>query len=312
MLRCSIMDKPLYLAGPAPDPQSKGPEEWGKEMHRPLHRPITDLEEHELVTTVPKHPLNRYDVTNIKGVFSTTARILERVELREFKSTLTGDVDILVIPDDAPEHSSAIQVKRFVPQDGLEYMDAWQANRMQRLFADGMCQANETLAVGFSQVYLYVFVLIDTREQNAGRYTYKGGDSALSARVERAMSPVGLETKIGLMGFEWVQPMDRPPFELGTFDGHLVHSAERSLQPEDLTAWITVLAQDNKRPFVEVAVESFPTLRCPKCGWGDGAILHQSGLRTPMESGWKCPTCGSLYRYEQRTERLRPVVKGER
>lgn len=301
-------DRPLYIAAPPPDPQRKGTEEWGKALHPPLHRPITDLDEHELINTILHHPLNRYDVTNIKDVFSVSARIFERVEFREFSRTLSGDADMLVLPDDTPEQSTAIQVKRFVPQDGLEYMDAWQTTRMQRLFDAGVRQANHTLAVGFSQVYLYVFVLIDTREQNAGRYTYAGADAALQARVERSMSLTGLDPKIGLMAFEWLQPMDRPPFELATFHGHLVRLAQRTPQPDDLTAWIRTLAQ--QRPFVEVALDKFPTLRCRECGWGDDAILYLVG-RSPMESLWKCRTCGARYCYEHSTQKLRPVRKGE-
>jgi hypothetical protein len=301
-------DRPLYIAGPPPDPQRKGPEEWGKVLHQPLHRPITDLDEHELIGTILHHPLNRYDVTNIKGVFSTSARIFERIEFREFKPTLSSDADLLVLPDDTPDQSTAIQVKRFVPQDGLEFMDAWQTNRMQRLFEEGVRQANYTLAIGFSQVYLYVFTLIDTREQNASHYTYAGADAALQARVERAIAPTGLDSKIGLVAFEWVQPMDRPPFELGTFGGHLIRLAERGRQPDDLTDWISKLPQ--QRPFVDVALDRFPTLRCRRCGWGDDAILYLVG-RSQVESLWKCRTCGLRYRYEHATETLRHDPTGD-
>jgi hypothetical protein len=40
-----------------------------------------------------------------------------------------------------------------------------------------------------------------------------------------------LDATIGLMMFEWAQPMDRPPFELSTHGGHLRKLAEISAQP---------------------------------------------------------------------------------
>ncbi len=168
-------DRPLYIAASTPDPERKGPEEWGQALHPPLHRPITDLDEHELINTILHHPLNRYDVTNIKDMFSASARIFERVELREFSRTLSGDADMLVLPDDTPEQSTAIQVKRFVPQDGLGKMDAWQTNRMQRLFDEGVRQAEPHARCRVLAGMLYVFVLIDTRrEQNAGQVHLRG------------------------------------------------------------------------------------------------------------------------------------------
>lgn len=313
MLTCSAMDRPLYIAGPPPPPQPKGPAEWGKLLHRPLHRPITDLKEQELVARVLSDPHYRHLLMNIKDLFSTNARVLREVQLRAFKSELTSDLDILVIPADAPDQSTAIQVKRFVPQDGLEYADAWRPNRMQRLFKEGIRQANETLGVGFSQVYLWVFVLIDTREQNGGRYTYDGPDSALRARIQQAMSPVRLDPRVGLMDFEWVQPMDRAPFELGTYGGHLERLAENGTQPGDLTEWIRTPAQDGQgQSVIEVAVESIPTLRCPKRGCRADAVLRRSGVQTSVRSRWKCPICGSLYVYEHRTERLAPLADSER
>ena len=57
-------------------------------------------------------------------------------------------------------------------------------------------------------------IVIDTRARNNGWYTSDGPDSLLRSRIQQAISPVGLDPTVGLMEFEWVQPMDRPPFEL--------------------------------------------------------------------------------------------------
>jgi hypothetical protein len=111
----------------------------------------------------------------------------------------------------------------------------------------GVEQANESKRVGFSQVYLWVFVAIDTRERNNGRYTYDGPDSLLRSRIGQAVSPIGLEETVGLMSFEWVQPIDRAPFELGTYGGHLMRLAESTTQPHELTEWLRTLAEHSGR-----------------------------------------------------------------
>jgi hypothetical protein len=60
----------------------------------------------------------------------------------------------------------------------------------------------------------------------------------LRSRIQQAISPVGLEPTVGLMEFEWVQPMDRPPFELSTHGGHLRKLAATTQQPAELTEWL--------------------------------------------------------------------------
>ena len=63
-------------------------------------------------------------------------------------------------------------------------------------------------------MYLWIFVVIDTRERNSGWCTYDGPDAMLHSQIDQAISPVGLDPTVGLMEFNWVQPMDRPPFAL--------------------------------------------------------------------------------------------------
>lgn len=82
---------------------------------------------------------------------------------------------------------------------------------------------------------------IDTRARNNGWYTFDGPDSLLRSRIQQAISPVGLDPTVGLMEFEWVQPMDRPPFELSTHGGHLRKLAEGTTQPLELTEWLRTI-----------------------------------------------------------------------
>lgn len=112
---------------------------------------------------------------------------------------------------------------------------------MKENFDKGVQQANDNADLGFSQVYLWIFILIDTRTRNAGRYTYDGPDSRLESIIRQAISTAPLRSRVGLMKVEWVQPMDRPAFTLGTHGASLERLAESVEQPADLTRWLSTL-----------------------------------------------------------------------
>lgn len=211
-----------------------------------LHRSIATIPEKELVAHVLNDVPYRDTLFNIKGLHTKAARVLEQIELRQFRTDLTGDVDILVVPVNQPELSTAIQVKRFkavVTRDeqGVDDAEVGHPKRFQELMAKGVQQANETKRIGFAQVYLWIFIAIDTRARNNGWYTYDGPDSLLRSRIQQAISPVALDPTVGLMEFEWVQPMDRPPFELSTHGGHVHKLAETAEQPAELTEWLRTM-----------------------------------------------------------------------
>jgi hypothetical protein len=86
-----------------------------------------------------------------------------------------------VVPGDQPELSTAIQVKRFeaivrMDEEGFDEVKGSCPERFRKLMAKGIRQANATKRVGFAQVYLWIFVVIDTRKRNSGWYTYDGPD----------------------------------------------------------------------------------------------------------------------------------------
>jgi hypothetical protein len=211
-----------------------------------LHDSIAKIAEKELVARVLNDVHYRDTLFNVKGLKTHDARVLECVELRDFQKQIAGDVDILVIPKVEPEQSTAIQVKRFeaivrMDEEGEDEVQGGYPERFRKLMAKGIKQANRTKALGFAQVYLWIFVVIDTRHRNSGWYTYDGPDSLLNSQIHQAISPVGLDPTIGLMQFEWCQPTDRPPFELSTHGGNLMKSAESTSQPPELTDWLRTI-----------------------------------------------------------------------
>src|SRR5205807_941816 len=102
-----------------------------------------------------------------------------------------------------PDLAIAIEAKRVKVRSG----------RLNKLhdFKKGVRQANLLARIGFSQVYLFVFVVVDSREQNAGRMSYDGTDSYLRSVIEQAISVSDLDPRVGLMHYEFVQPMDHAP-----------------------------------------------------------------------------------------------------
>ena len=135
----------------------------------PLHKSITEYCEQKLIARVLNDVQYRDTLFNIKGMFSEGARILEQIDLRNFRKGLTGDIDILVVPGGQPEFSTAIQVKRFeaivrMNERGLDEVTGGSPVRFRKLMAKGIRQANATKRLGFAQVYLWIFVVIDTRK----------------------------------------------------------------------------------------------------------------------------------------------------
>ena len=102
-------------------------------------------------------------------------------------------------------------------------------------------QANLLARVGFAQVYLYVFVVVDSRHHNEGRVTYDGLTPELRARIEAVISPERLEARVGLAVHELIQPMDHPPLITGAGGIHLRRVAMAVQQPEELTRWLAQL-----------------------------------------------------------------------
>ena len=110
--------------------------------------------------------------------------------------------------------------------------------------------ARRTLAqVGFSQVYLFVLVVVDSRDQNTG-ISYDGATSELQGIIRKTISTKDLVQRVGLMYYELVQPMDHPPLSVGTYGGHLERIAETAEQPHPFTQWVAqVVAQHPAQPW---------------------------------------------------------------
>src|SRR6266849_3303900 len=72
--------------------------------------------------------------------------------------------------------------------------------------------------VGFSQVYLYVIVVVDSRELNIGKgHSYDGLSNDHRGLVRNALSLAGLDARVGFLQAELAQTADDPPLWPSSF-----------------------------------------------------------------------------------------------
>ena len=146
-----------------------------------------------------------------------------------------GDIDILVVDPMQPEFATAIQVKRVKVS-----ARTFQTGRPNRLAAMAELHRQTSLLVelGFWQVFSYAFVMVDSREQNQGEYTFDGLTSELRATIASAITTTGLHASAGLIQFELTQPMDDSPLGTGTFFSRSLRMPTVQQQPERVTTWV--------------------------------------------------------------------------
>ena len=144
---------------------------------------------------------------------------------------------MLLCPSSRPELATAISVKRI--KVGVNAVRSGRPNKLGEL-EKATAQANRLADVGFHLVYSFVFVAIDTREQNADKkISFAGLPVELRQFVHSAVTTRGLNPRIGLYRTEYVQSMDHEPFSTGSFYGNLTRNAEPAQQADDLTEWVS-------------------------------------------------------------------------
>jgi hypothetical protein len=177
----------------------------------------------------------RSRVFNISGMPAEPSAFAS-VDLKGAPGNFLGDVDVLLCPLSQPESATAISVKRI--KFGVNAIRNGQPNKLQES-KKAAEQANRLADVGFHLVYSFVFVAIDTREQNVGKKSFAGLPVELKQLVHSAVTVQGLNPRIGLYRTEYVQPMDDEPLSTGGFFGLLERNAEPVRQADSLTEWVT-------------------------------------------------------------------------
>ena len=146
-----------------------------------------------------------------------------------------GDIDALLCAPGRPDQAVAYQIKRL--KFGMDQLRNGVPTKL-REYQKVAQQANILARMGFWQVYVYVVVVVDAREQNAGQNTYTGLPSELKSIVYSAISTLPLDDRVGLAVLDFTQPMDHPPFVVGASGLQLRRLATPMPQSEELTRWV--------------------------------------------------------------------------
>lgn len=203
------------------------------------HPSVAAIPESELVRRVFADPHTRGHVLDIHGFPESPIWRLE-VPMDGLQGR-RGDVDVLAWNEARPENALAMEVKRFKAE--LTGSQDDKINKMQE-YEKGTRQANRLADIGFSLVWLVVFVLVDSRRQNAeaiaaGKTVYEGLSPQLYGMVNSSLSTAALDARVGVMHIEYVQSMDDTPlFGVGTAGVHLVRMGSASMQPPAVTEWV--------------------------------------------------------------------------
>jgi len=197
---------------------------------------IAEITEADFIKRLLADFLWRSRVFNISGMPAEPSAFAS-VDLKGAPGNFFGDVDVLLCPLSHPELATAISVKRI--KFGADAIRNGQPNKLREL-KKATEQANRLADVGFHLVYSFVFVAIDTREQNVGRrISFAGLPVELKQFVYSVATVQGLNPQIGLYRTEYVQPMDYEPLSTGGFHGDLVRNAEPVRQADSLTEWVS-------------------------------------------------------------------------
>jgi hypothetical protein len=205
--------------------------------HGLVHESIADIPEGQLVERLLSDPLWRYEFFEYAGMPRGMAN-RQQVPLDTAPGNWKGDIDALLCDPDHPEHAVAYQVKRI--KFGINQLSNGTPSKLQA-YEELARQANLLAKMGFWQVYAHVVVVVDAREQNAGKNTYAGLSSKLKSLVDTAISTAPLDGRVGLAMLEFTQPMDYKPFTVGFHGLALRRSSTPAVQSQDLTNWVAGL-----------------------------------------------------------------------
>jgi hypothetical protein len=145
-----------------------------------------------------------------------------------------GDIDILLVDPLHPEFATAIQVKRIKVKDTT--FASGTPNKLNAL--DELKRQANLQPIWLCEVFSFAMVVVDSRKHNNGEYRFDGLTPALRDTIANSVTPDGLRTRIGMMHYEFVQPIDDVPLTSGTYSGHLLRMPQTAPQPEAITAWV--------------------------------------------------------------------------
>ncbi len=199
---------------------------------------LAELEEGPLVNAILADRDYRWRFLAIPGL-PENPEVLTELDLR--KLGVSGDIDLLAVNREIPEHAAAIQVKRIKVTSST-----FQSGKPNKLAAlnELYRQTNLLVELGFAQVLSYAIVVVDSRAQNAGSLIYNGLTESLKTTINDALTGEGLHSVAGLTKFEIVQSMDDRPLGAGTFAGLPIRPPGFQTQSAKVTKWVIEMLEE--------------------------------------------------------------------
>jgi len=202
-----------------------------------IHDSIAGITEDKLVERLLSDPLWGSEFFELAGMRREMAN-RQQVPLDTVPGTFKGDIDVLLCDPKFPDEAVAYQFKRI--KLGISHVQNGRPGKLQE-YKKLAKQANLLAQAGFWQVYAYVVIVADTREQNSGRVTYEGISTKLKSAVNSAISLELLEDRVGLVILDFTQPMDHKPFTVGTHGLTVRRLSTPGAQSKELTKWVAEL-----------------------------------------------------------------------
>lgn len=168
-------------------------------------------------------------------------------DLRRLKKPFTpdrgkpGDIDIVLYDPQRINQATAIECKR-VKIEALSE-DESRINGAQNI-AEGVIQANKYLDIGFSKVYLTIYMLHDGRKLNTPSTLHRIGKGENVDRLFNIPWNEGLKNEVGLIFFEIYQNTDKI---IDTKYGLGICHDKRAVEREQLTLTTENLKKEELR-----------------------------------------------------------------
>jgi hypothetical protein len=199
------------------------------------HQSIADISEQEMIERLTKDDYWRRNLFGIEGVPNDPLFRLS-VRLDGIPGNPQGDVDILLIAPNQYHIATGIQVKRV--KVSMSEVGAHKINKLIE-YEKAVKQANLLIELGFAQVFLFVFVVVDSRAMNRGKYAFEGVVGPHLEIVDQQITARELDPRIGLFRQEFVQPMNDEPLTTGAYTCRMIQNASRQAQRQVITEWVS-------------------------------------------------------------------------
>jgi len=159
-----------------------------------------------------------------------------------------GDIDIFLVSPSSPENSIAIEVKRVKLGKYEIRKNLTNINDKDRL-SNGVQQANKLARLKFSQVYLYIFIVVDSKEKNIGSISYNCQTNKQNQMIDGLINETisnSLDKRVGVVKFEFAKAMDESSLFIDTGGSKLIKRAEIINQPTELNEWVLKTIKNKK------------------------------------------------------------------